>query len=96
VQVNAQVSTLNRQSLAETERSERIIAGAEAERSQRDRDYQDRQISTVADVAEAEANVSAAIASLSAAQSKQKRYRSGVEAGAISQDQFEEVQLAVR
>jgi HlyD family type I secretion membrane fusion protein len=95
-QVNAQVSTLNRQSLAEAERGERIVAGAKAERSQSDRDYQDRQISTVADVAEAEANVSAAIASLSAVQSKQNRYKRGFEAGAISEDQFDEVQLAVR
>jgi len=96
MQMNAQVSTQNRQSLAETDRIERVVAGAEAELSQRDRDYQDRQVTTAADVVEAEANVKAVVASLSAAQSKQKRYQSGVEAGAISQDQFEEVQLAAR
>lgn len=94
--INAQITALDRQSTAERNRIQRAIAGADAELSQRYRDHQEKQVVTVADVEEAEANLKAAAASLTAARSKQSRYRVGVEAGAISQDQFEEVQLAVR
>lgn len=96
VQINAQINSINNQVLAETERVNRVIAGAEAELSGRSRDYQDKQITTVTDIEEASANVNAADASLKAAQSKRNRYESVAKAGALSQDQFEEAQLAVR
>ncbi|WP_306558087.1 hypothetical protein [Nostoc sp. 'Peltigera malacea cyanobiont' DB3992] len=73
-----------------------MIAGAEAELSGRSRDFQDKKITTATDVEEAFANVNAAIAGLKAAQSKRNRYESVAKAGALSQDQFEEAQLAVR
>ncbi|MFN6478201.1 HlyD family secretion protein [Nostoc sp. DedQUE07] len=95
-QINAQINAINNQVLAETERVNRVIAGAEAELSGRSRDYQDKLITTATDVEEASANVKAADASLKAAQSKRNRYETVAKAGALSQDQYEEAQLAVR
>jgi HlyD family type I secretion membrane fusion protein len=95
-QINAQINAINSQVLAETERLNRVIAGAEAELSDRSRNYQDKLITTATDVEEADANVKAADAILKAAQSKRNRYETVAKAGALSQDQFEEAQLAVR
>jgi HlyD family type I secretion membrane fusion protein len=96
VQVNAQVSAINSQLKAETDRVNRVVTAAEAELSYRSRDYRDKQITTTADVEEAEANVKAVIASLGAARSKRNRYEVVAKQGALSQDQLEEAQLAVR
>ena len=96
VQINGQIHALNRQLLAETDRINRVVAAAEAELSGRSRDYRDKQITTATDVEEAQANVKAAIASLKAAQTKRNRYEGVAKQGALSQDQFEEAQLAVR
>ncbi|WP_445627703.1 HlyD family secretion protein [Nostoc sp. DSM 114167] len=95
-QMNAQINAINSQVLAETERVNRVIAGAESELSDRSRNYQDKLITTATDVQEADANVKAADAGLKAAQSKRNRYETVAKAGALSQDQFEEAQLAVR
>ncbi|MGB7891080.1 MAG: HlyD family efflux transporter periplasmic adaptor subunit [Microcoleus sp.] len=57
VQIDAQISALNRQIIAETDRITRVVAGAKAELSHRSRDYQDKQITTVTEAQEAEANV---------------------------------------
>ncbi|AUB44990.1 Multidrug efflux pump subunit AcrA (plasmid) [Nostoc flagelliforme CCNUN1] len=95
-QINAQINAINNQVLAETERLNRVIAAAQAELSGRSRDYQDKLITTTTDVEEANANVKAADAVLKAAQSKRNRYETVAKAGALSQDQFEEAQLAVR
>ncbi|MCC5632161.1 HlyD family secretion protein [Nostoc sphaeroides CHAB 2801] len=96
VQINAQIHALNNQVIAQTDSSNRGVAAAEAELSSRKRDYQDKQITTVSDVQEAFANVKAATASLRAAETKRNRYENVAKVGALSQDQFEEVQLAVR
>jgi HlyD family type I secretion membrane fusion protein len=96
VQINAQINTLNRQIAAETNRVDGAVAAAEAELSQRDRDYQERQVTTAADLTEAQATVQQAIATLKAAQTKQRRYQAVTEAGALSREQLEEVELAVR
>jgi HlyD family type I secretion membrane fusion protein len=95
-QINAQINAINSQVLAETERLNRVIAAAEAELSDHSRNYQDKLITTATDVEEANANVKAADAILKAAQSKRNRYETVAKAGALSQDQFEEAQLAVR
>ncbi|MBD0303543.1 MAG: HlyD family efflux transporter periplasmic adaptor subunit [Tolypothrix sp. T3-bin4] len=60
VQINAQISALNSQIRAETDRINRVVAGAEAELSGRRREYQDKKITTTADVEEASANVAIA------------------------------------
>lgn len=96
VQINAQISAFNNQLGAETDRINRVVAGAEAELNYRSRDYRDKLLTTTADVEEAEANVKAAIAGLKAASSKRNRYEGVAKQGALSQDQFEEAQLAVR
>ena len=96
VQINAQISALSSQINAETDRINRSVASATAELSHRSRDYRDRLLTTVADVEEASANVRAAIANLGAAQSKRNRYQKVAQEGALSQDQLEEAELAVR
>ncbi len=60
VQINAQITALNSQIQAETNRSNRAITSAEAELERREREYRDRQITTAAEVEEAQANVRAA------------------------------------
>lgn len=116
VQLNAQISATGSQIRAETDRINRLVAAAEAELSGRSREYQDKKITSIAEVQEAEANVKiaqkelqkafaelkstqanlgAAVATLSAAQSKRNRYQKVAKQGALSQDQFEEAQLAV-
>ncbi len=57
VQIKAQISTLDRQIESETDRINRAIASAEAELERRRREYRDKQLTTDAEVREAEANV---------------------------------------
>jgi multidrug efflux pump subunit AcrA (membrane-fusion protein) len=57
VQINAQISAINTQIRAETDRQLRAIASIQAELSGRQREYQDKKITTVTEVQEAEANV---------------------------------------
>ncbi len=116
-QIRAQISSINSQIRAETERSDHVVAAAKAELGGRSRDYRDKLLITTAQAAEAEANVSiaqkelqkafaelkiaranlgATEAALGAARSKQNRYETAAKQGAVSQDQFEEAQLAVK
>lgn len=96
VQINAQITALNSQIVAETDRTNRVVASAGSELERRQRDYQDQQVITVAQVEEAQANVQSTKAALRAAQSKQNRYQRGAGQGAIAQDQLEEAILAVQ
>ncbi|MCC5661217.1 HlyD family secretion protein [Nostoc sp. XA010] len=57
VQINAQIDSLNSQIRAETDRISRIISGAQAELSGRRREYRDKNITTVSELQEADANV---------------------------------------
>jgi multidrug efflux pump subunit AcrA (membrane-fusion protein) len=57
VQINAQISALNSQISAETDRINRVVVAAKAELLHRSRDYRDKQITTVTEVQETEANV---------------------------------------
>jgi HlyD family type I secretion membrane fusion protein len=95
IQINAQIRALNSQIAAETERINRVVGSATAELNSRRRDYQDKQVTAVAEVEEAEANLAATAAALGAAQSKYNRYQSIADSGAISRDQLEETQLQV-
>jgi multidrug efflux pump subunit AcrA (membrane-fusion protein) len=58
--IDAQISASDRQNVAEIDRTNRSIAGIESELSRANRDYRDKQITTQAEVAEAEANWKAA------------------------------------
>jgi multidrug efflux pump subunit AcrA (membrane-fusion protein) len=55
--IDAQIAAFDRLEAAEKERSERSIAGIRAELSRAKRDYRDKQITTQAEVTEAEANL---------------------------------------
>jgi HlyD family secretion protein len=56
-QIAAQISATDRQIAAESERINRTIAGSQADLNRTQRDYQDQQITSKAQVAEAEANL---------------------------------------
>lgn len=76
VQVNAQVNALDRQISAESDRIESSVAAAESELDRIQREYQDRQVTTQAEVRETESDLKAVEAASSAAKAKQKRYQS--------------------
>ncbi|RUT09684.1 HlyD family type I secretion periplasmic adaptor subunit [Dulcicalothrix desertica PCC 7102] len=57
VQINAQINAMGNQIRAETERITRTIASAEAELSGRTREFRDKNLTTVAEVQEADANI---------------------------------------
>lgn len=95
IQINAQLDALDGQIDAETHRINRTVTSAEAELNRRDREYRDKQITSNAEVEEAEANLRSTQAALAAARSKRNRYQGVADQGALSQDQFEEAQLAV-
>lgn len=115
VQINAQINTSSSQIRAETDRINSAVASANVALREHRRTYQEKQITTVTEAQEAnanvkiaqeelqlaqaelkaaEANLRATEASLGAARTKRNRYETVAKQGAISQDQFEEVQLA--
>ncbi|GCL36665.1 secretion protein HlyD [Sphaerospermopsis reniformis] len=117
VQINAQIQNLNLQINPELDKINRIINGAEAELSDRLRQYQDKKITTFSELQEAQANVQiaqeelkigiarlkieqanlqSAEAVLTTAKTKQERYASVAQAGALSKNQVEEAQLATK
>ncbi|MEH2242818.1 HlyD family secretion protein [Nostoc sp.] len=117
IQTVPQINALDNQIQAESDRTNRTIASAKAELKGRDRDHQDKKITTITELQEAEANIKmaqeelyageaqlqsalanlhATEAALGAATSKQNRYESAATQGALSRDQVEEVQLAVK
>ncbi len=116
-QIMAQLRSLDTQIVAETDRLSRRVDSAVAQLNQRQRDYRDRQITSQAEVEEAQANLMLAqdeldaafaelksiIANLQSAQvslqasiAKRNRYENAAEAGALSLDQLEEIQLVVK
>ena len=95
VQIDAQISALNRQSGAEATRTSRAVDSAAAELNGRRREYQDKQVVSQAEVEEAKANLRAVKAALNAAQAKRDRYQPIAASGAISKNQLEEAQLGV-
>ena len=96
VQIKDLLSAINRQLKAETERNNRSIAAAQAELSSRRREYQDKRMTAIAEVKEAEANFKSTVAALNVARSKQNRYQPIAEIGALSKNQLEEAQLEVQ
>ncbi|MEH2046065.1 HlyD family efflux transporter periplasmic adaptor subunit [Nostoc sp.] len=117
IQTVPQINAIDSQIRAESDRTNRTIASAKAELQGRDRDHQDKKITSLTELQEAEANVKmaqeelyagqaqlqsalanlhATEAALGAATSKQSRYDSAAKQGALSRDQLEEVQLAVK
>jgi len=70
VQINAQIRALNSQIAAETDRIKWAVASAQAELSRRSRDYRDRQITSNAEVEEAQANLKQAQAEFQRSQAQ--------------------------
>lgn len=116
LQIDAQIRSIDAQIAAEKSRSDRYVASIKAELNRNQRDFQDKQITSVTQVKEAEANLKQAQkelektqaqlksaqanlksseASLQVAKAKRDRYQPLAKNGSISQDQFQEVQLAV-
>ena len=95
-QIAAQISALNQQILAETERINNSIAEAEAELNRTRRNFRDRKITSSAQVQEAKANLRSIEAALNAARTKQQRYQSIAEEGVISENLLEEAKLEVQ
>ena len=87
IQIQAQINALKSQIQAETDKIKRDLAAARVEYSRRLREYQDRQVITVAEVEEAQAN-------LKLAQDELTRYQQLVNSGAIAQIQLTEKQAA--
>ena len=94
LQINAQMQILDSQIRAETDKVNRIINAAEAGLSDHERQYHDKQITTVSELEEADANLHSTEAALNVAKLKQKRYESLAEA--LSKNQLEEAQLATK
>jgi HlyD family type I secretion membrane fusion protein len=94
-QIQAQITSQEHRISAEADRLNRTITSAEAELSRRRREYQDRLITTSAEVTESEANLRSVQAALNAAISKRNRYQIVAHAGALSKNQLEEAQVAV-
>jgi HlyD family type I secretion membrane fusion protein len=94
LQIHAQMQILDSQIRAETDKVNRIVNAAKAGLSDRQRQYHDKQITTVSELEEADANLHSTEAALNVAKLKQKRYESLAEA--LSKNQLEEAQLATK
>lgn len=94
LQINAQIQIINTQIKAENDKLNGIINAAEAELGDRQRQYHDKQITTVSELQEADANLHSIEAALNVAKLKQKRYESLAQA--LSKNQLEEAQLATK
>ncbi|MEH2237646.1 HlyD family efflux transporter periplasmic adaptor subunit [Nostoc sp.] len=80
VQMNAQINALNSQIRAETDRLYRIITGAQAELSGRRREYRDKNLTTVSEFQEADANVRIAEKELHAGEAQLKTAQANLHA----------------
>ncbi|MBD1821140.1 HlyD family efflux transporter periplasmic adaptor subunit [Cyanobacteria bacterium FACHB-DQ100] len=88
-QNQAQLQAISQQIVAATEQSNRTVAGAEADLNLNQRIYQDRQITAVAELQEAEA-------ALALTQEELNRYRGLAQIGAIAELQIREKETAMK
>lgn len=98
VQIDAQIDALNSQIQAETNRIDRTVDSAQAELERRKREYRDRQITTVAEVEEAQANVRVArqdlqrsTAEIDSAQANLRSVRAAYLAAKSKHDRYQSV-----
>jgi multidrug resistance efflux pump len=80
---------------ASCSRFQGAVKASVAEFDRNYRNYQDKKITSVAEVEEAKANLKAAEAALNASRAKLQRYQPIATEGAIAKEQFEEAKLAV-
>ncbi|AUT03871.1 hemolysin D [Nostoc sp. CENA543] len=102
IQIDAQISTLETQIIAETRLIERTIAAAQADFSKNQRDFQEKQITTeseylaaTANLQKAKANLQKAQADLNFAEVDRDRYQQLTEIGAIGRREYEQKKLVV-
>jgi multidrug efflux pump subunit AcrA (membrane-fusion protein) len=88
-QINAQIGEIDAQIAAESQLIDRTIAADEAELRRNQREYQDRQVTTQADVEEAEAAVELA-------QKELTRFQQLADTGAVPQLQIEQKKEAYK
>ncbi|MBD3885304.1 HlyD family efflux transporter periplasmic adaptor subunit [Phormidium tenue FACHB-886] len=96
LQMQAQIRSIDSRISAERNRGDRAVAASEAEWSQRLRDYQNQQVISQSEVAEAQATLQAAKAALNTAQVRLARYRPIAAQGALESDRLAEAELAVQ
>ena len=99
-QINAQIRTLERQIQADKNRTQRAIEVAKVELSRSRREYQERQITTQAEVAEAEANVrlaeeewQQAQAQFTSAQANLKSNQAALASATSRRDRYEKISV---
>ncbi|RCJ21893.1 hemolysin D [Nostoc minutum NIES-26] len=102
IQIEAQISTLNTQILAEIRVIERTVASAKADLIRNQRDYQERQVTTENEFIASQANWQKAQADLQKAQADldfakmdRDRYQQLTKIGAIGRREFEQKKLVV-
>ena len=94
--LDSQISTIERQIVAETARSSSEIQAAKAELDGNRRRHEESNIEADSQVKEAQAQLNAAEATLSASENKLTRYRSAAAEGALSKEQLAEAELEVK
>lgn len=95
-QIDAQAQILEQRIQAEQERAQRLVSVARSELRQAERIHHDQHIAATAEVSEIQAQLQADQANLMAAQRQVQRYETLATAGAISQVELEEAQLAMQ
>ncbi|WP_088889244.1 HlyD family secretion protein [Leptolyngbya ohadii] len=96
LQMQAQIRSIESRIAAEQNRGDRVVAAAQAEWSQRLRDYQNQQVISQTEVAEAQATLRAAQTALDTAQVRLARYRPIAAEGALESDRLAEAELAAQ
>jgi multidrug efflux pump subunit AcrA (membrane-fusion protein) len=99
--IDAQIGALDRQGIAETEQTARSISGIQAELSRAQRDYRDKGITTIAEVAEAQANwrtaqkdQQAAVAELKVADANLRSIRAGYQSAFARSQRYQSAATA--
>jgi HlyD family secretion protein len=102
IQIDAQISTLDTQMLAESTFIQRTVASAKADLTRNERDYQERQVNTESEFIASEASLQKAVADLQKAQADlefakmdRDRYEQLSQIGAIGRREFEQRKLVV-
>jgi HlyD family type I secretion membrane fusion protein len=95
-QLNAQLGTFDGQIVAESARNQAMVTAAQAELAGSRRTLQDKQTKSVTDIAELQAKLRSTVAALQVARAKATRYQAIEQKGAITKNQVEEAQLAVK
>lgn len=96
LQMQAQLRSIDSRIAAERDKGDRAVAASKAEWSQRLRDYQNQQVISTTEVAEAQASLQAAQAARNTAQVRLSRYRPIAAQGALERDRLDEAELAAQ